>query len=262
MNEAAQCPARYEYAGLFKTDEPWIHPTRTIDTYEIMMIVAGTVCIFDEDRRFVLNAGEILVLRPGRRHGGWKPSEGTTSFYWIHFHAQEGDMPALPYDPVKPADHSHFNLLCRQLLHLANAPGYPEYAVQAAFALVFSETAQLSCRTQPGTRLVSEIAEWIRINSRRPLTVSMVARHAGYHPDYLSALFRESFQMSLKQYIADRRMQQIRSLLLTTTASVKEIAAQLGFANGNQLMHFFRYHEGISPCSYRNLYHQTHLNKA
>lgn len=262
MYEAAQCPARYEYAGLFKTDEPWIHPVRTIDTYEIMMIIAGTVCIFEEDRQFMLTAGEVIVLRPGMRHGGWRMSEGTTSFYWIHFRQGADDIPSLPCEPVKLTDASHFNLLCRQLLHLANAPGYPEYAVQAAFELVFCETVRLSSHAQPGTRLVGEIAEWIRINSRRPLTVSMVAQQAGYHPDYLSALFREAFQMSLKQYIADQRMQQIRSLLLTTTASIKEIAAQLGFANGNQLMHFFRYHEGVSPCNYRNLYHHTHLNRS
>jgi len=262
MTEAALCPARYEYAGLFKTDETWIHPVRTIDTYEIMLIVAGSVSVFEEDRRFTLNAGELLLLQPGLRHGGWKTSEGTTSFYWIHFHAAREDICQLPSAPIRLADPSHMNLLCRQLLHIGNTPGYPEYSVQAAFSLIFCELERLSKQIQPGTRLVSELAEWIRINSGRPLTVSMVAKHAGYHPDYLSALFRGAFHMSLKQYIADQRMQQIRSLLLTTTESVKEIAARLGFANGNQLMHFFRYHEGISPISYRNLYHHTHLNRS
>lgn len=262
MTGTVECPARYEYAGLFKTEDAWIHPVRTIDTCEIMVIVSGTVSVFEDDRQFTLNAGELILLRPGLKHGGWKMSEGTTSFYWIHFHASPEEISLLPEGPVRIEDPSHINLLCRQLLHIANAPGYPEYAVQAAFSLIFCELQGLSRRIQPGTRLVSELAEWIRINSCRPLSVAAVARQSGYHPDYLSSLFREAFHMSLKQYIAEQRMQQIRSLLLTTTDSIKEIAARLGFENGNQLMHFFRYHEGISPISYRNLYHRTHLNRS
>lgn len=260
MSRAISCPATFEYAGLFKTDEPWIHPTRTIDNYEILAVVTGTVRIFEGDCRYTLSPGDLMVLRPGLEHGGWQVSEGETSFYWIHFRPSD-DLPPLPYAPIRLEDPSHLNLLCRQLLHLNNAPGYPPYAIEAAFQLVFSEVAHLSNQEKSGTRLVSEIAEWIRINSHRPLTVFAVAHQAGYHPDYLSVLFKDAFRMSLKQYIVQQRMQQIRSRLLTTSDSIKEIAAQLGFASENQMLHFFRYHEGISPKSYRDLYHHTHLNR-
>ena len=43
--------------------------------------------------------------------------------------------------------------------------------------------------------------------------------------------------------------------------SVKEIAALLGFSEPNTFIHFFKYHEGISPTLYRNTYHNTHMNK-
>lgn len=260
MLEKTGCPAVYSYSGLFRTENPWIHPHRVVDTYEIMVIVAGQAFIYEEERRHTLSAGEAIVLRPGLRHGGWRMSEGDTSFYWIHFRADAADLPPLPFEPQKIHDAAHLNLLCRQLLHIGNAPGYPDYAVQAAFELVFCEISRLSEQVRPSSRRVSEIAEWIRINSHRALTVASVASQAGYHPDHLSVLFRETFHMSLKQYIIDQRMQQIRSQLLTTADSIKEIAARLGFASENQLMHFFRYHEGVSPTAYRNLYHRTRMN--
>lgn len=260
MLQSALCPARYSYSGLFRTENPWIHPHRVVDTYEIMVIVSGQAFIYEEENQHTLNAGEVIVLRPGRRHGGWKTTEGGNSFYWIHFRAEESALPPLPFEPGKLPDPAHINLLCRQLLHIANAPGYPEYAVQSAFELVFCEISRLSEQVRPSSRRISEIAEWIRINSHRALTVASVASYAGYHPDHLSVLFRETFHMSLKQYIIDQRMQQIRSMLLTTADSIKEIAARLDFSGENQLMHFFRYHEGMSPTAYRNLYHQTHMN--
>jgi len=261
MLTTTDCPARYDYAGLFRTDEEWIHPRRTIDSYEIIVDVSGEIYICEEDRRHTLRAGDVLVLRPGLLHEGWQPSSAAATFYWIHFRADPEALPPLPFAPTAPADAAHLLLLCRQLLHIANAPGYPAYAAQAAFALLFCEVAGLCRQTSPGTRLVSETAEWIRINSHRPLTVAAVAQQAGYHPDYLSALFRSAFHTSLKQYIAEQRMQQIRSQLLTTTDSIKQIAARLGFSGENHLLHFFRYHEGVSPSAYRNLYHRTHLNR-
>ena len=261
MLSAPSCPARYAFSGLFQTEDPWIHPTRVIDTYEIIFLIAGTAHLFEGEKRYTLRAGETLLLSPGIRHGGWQESEGETSFYWIHFHLPQ-DAPALPDGPRRIDDSARLHVLCRQLLHIANTPGYPDYAAQAAFSLVFCEWLRLSRSRDAGTRLVSETAEWIRINSHRPLRVEDVARRSGYHPDYLSALFRNAFGMSMKQYIIAQRMKRLRELLLTTVAPLKTIAAQLQFGSEEQMIHFFRYHEGISPARYRNLHHRTHMNRA
>lgn len=261
IDSIAACPARYEYAGLFKTSDSWIHPVRTIDSYEIMLIIAGKVCLFQDSEQYELSPGDLIVLQPGLRHGGWKASEGETSFYWIHFRAAE-PLPPLPFSPRALEDASRLNALCRQLLHSANSPGYPDYAVQAAFSLLFCELTRLKNGESSESRLINEIAEWIRINSRKRITVESAARQAGYHPDYLSALFRATFGLNLKQYITGQRMSQIRSLLLTTADPIKQLASELDFDNENQFIHYFRYHEGVSPARYRNLFHHTHLNRS
>ena len=261
MNESAYCPAHYEYAGLFQSGgEVWLHPTRVIDTYEIILVTTGVVHLFEEETRHELRAGELIVLRPGKKHGGFQESFGETGFYWIHFRLSGSDV--LPHAPLKIDDSARFNTLCRQLLHVANAPGYPDYAVQSAFALLFCELLRAADGRKNASRAADEAAEWIRINSARRLTATDVAAHAGYHPDYLSALFKTAYTLSLKQYIARERMKLVRSQLLTTADSLRIIARRLDFEDEEQLIHYFRYHEGISPTQYRNLYDHTHLNKA
>ena len=262
MFSESACPARYAFAGLFQTEDRWLHPTRVIDSYEIILMLEGAGHLYEQEQRFTLHAGDALLLRPGRRHGGWQESAGRTSFYWIHFYLPEGNPPALPEGVQTIQDMPRLLMLCRQLLHIANTPGYPDYAAQAAFSLLYCEWLRLCGRQDAGSRLVGETAEWIRINSHRRLTVAGVARRSGYHPDYLSALFRGAFGRSLKQYIIDERMKRLRSLLLTTMAPLKTIAAQMEFASEEQLIHYFRYHEGISPARYRNLHYRTHLNRA
>lgn len=256
------CPARYASSGLFQTEDKWIHPTRRIDTYELILMVAGEAHLFEGDHRQTLAAGEALLLRPDQLHGGWQESSGPTSFYWIHFYLSPEAAAALPSNPFQLSDPTRLHVLCRQLLHIANAPGYPDYAIQSAFSLVYCEFLRLCKRQDAGTWLVSETAEWIRIHSQQPLTVAAVADRWGYHPDYLSALFRTAFGVNLKQYIVEERMKRIRNTLLTTATPIKTLAAQLGFATQEQFTHFFRYHEGISPARFRNLNYRTHLNKA
>ena len=109
-------------------------------------------------------------------------------------------------------------------------------------------------------RLVCDTAEWVRINSGRKLSVAMVADQAGYHPDYLCAVFRRETGKSLKRYINEERMKVAKNRLLTTELSVKELAGELGWENENAFIHYFTYHEGISPAHYRNLYFHTHMN--
>ncbi len=260
MNTVSACPARYTFAGLFQTNEVWIHPQRIIDTYEIILVTAGVVSLFEDETAYELHPGQLLVLRPGRRHGGLRESRTETSFFWIHF---QSDEPApLPCSPIQPDDSARLNSLCRQLLHVANAPGYPSYAAQAAFELLYCELLRACEERKGASRLVDETAEWIRINSSRRLSARDAAAHAGYHPDYLSTLFKAAYALSLKQYIAAERMKLVRNQLLTTADPIKTIALRLNFQSEEHLIHYFRYHEGLSPTQYRNLYDHTHLNKA
>lgn len=74
---------------------------------------------------------------------------------------------------------------------MANAVNYPAYAADAAMASLLAELYAVQRRDgAPGMRLVCDTAEWVRINSGRKLSVAMVADQAGYHPDYLCAVFR------------------------------------------------------------------------
>ena len=55
-------------------------------------------------------------------------------------------------------------------------------------------------------------------------------------------------------------MNYAKDLLLTTDLSVKEIAAQMEFAEENLFIKYFIYHEEISPVKFRNKYFNTHMN--
>ncbi len=251
----------YIYGGLFATEEEWRHPARTIDSYELLYVVAGEVFLEEEGERFRLKEGDVYLLRPDCRHGGYASSRGRTSFYWVHFLTNDWPGLGIGAGLLCVPDSYRFSLLLKQLLHIANAPGYPPYTLDAALALLLAELAAAGKGRESGAvPLVYEVAEWIRIHSREMLTVKGVADRFGYHPDYLCTLFQKNMGMPLKRYISGERVKLVQSLLLTSGKPLKELAEELGWESENAFVHYIRYHTGMGPARFRRLYYHTHMN--
>ena len=80
-----QTTLRFSNMGLFDSDVDWIHPTVTIDSFELIYVVAGEIFLREDDTNYHLKKGELLLLDAGKEHGGTQLSHGRTSFYWLHF---------------------------------------------------------------------------------------------------------------------------------------------------------------------------------
>lgn len=83
------------------------------------------------------------------------------------------------------------------------------------------------------------------------LTVACVARRLGMNRDYLSHLFRVQTGQRMSRRIFLRRMQQARTLLLTTNLQVRRIALASGFLNTDWFSHTFHELEGVTPSQFR-----------
>jgi AraC-like DNA-binding protein len=242
----------YSNMGLFDSDKEWIHPTVTVDTYEIVYVVEGQVHIREGERRFDLSKGDLLVLEPGVEHGGTEPSYGRTSFYWMHYRCSAPEKLALPKQ-FAPDEVDTLRTL-GELMHLQQASPVVAELSLARFLL--------ECGREPerGNRRVSEICEFIRVNSARGVSVIEVAERFGYSADHLSRLLKKELGVDAKTAIVRYRMEYIESKLLNSDYSVKEIAAQSGFEDENAFVKFFKYHAGTTPSNFRNKYFHVHIN--
>ncbi len=252
--------------GLFTSEGNWIHPRRSIETTELIIVKKGTVCLEEDGQEYELRPGDFIFLAPGKIHGGCRMSAEQVSFYWFHFwdkvSEQEGGCTEGTFVKTGTvSEKDRINLLCRQLLHYSNTPGYPKEASDYSMRLLLIELMSL-CHTQAkGSIRFSEICEWIRMHGELPLTSALVAAQFGYHEDYLARLFRRNLNCSLKQYLIQARLSYLKSQLLSTDLTLKELAAQAGFAEYKHFLKFFTGHEGITPTAYRNMYYNTHENK-
>ena len=108
--------------------------------------------------------------------------------------------------------------------------------------------------------LANKAAEYIRININKNISAKAVSEKFKYNCDYLSKLFKKTFDIGIKEYIIKEKINIAKDMLLTTDFSIKEISAKLGFRDENLFIKFFMYHEKISPGKFRNKYFNVHFN--
>ncbi|MBQ9785316.1 MAG: AraC family transcriptional regulator [Clostridia bacterium] len=237
--------------GLFDTNAEWIHPTVTVDSYELIYALAGEIRIREGERHFCVRPGEMLLLDPHVEHGGFEKNTGHTSFYWLHFYT--GDVGAWGIQKLATAPHNTERAL-REIMHHAQTDRRLAELTLAKFLLENRE------RADGKSKLTYEVREYVRVHARENLRVADVAKHFGYSPDHLSRMYRREFGHDLKEGITKQRLSFIESLLINTDYSVKEIATMSGFEDENIFVKFFKYHEGITPRTYRNRFFGIHMN--
>mgnify|MGYP006269570029 CR=1 FL=1 len=87
-----------------------------------------------------------------------------------------------------------------------------------------------------------------------PITVAAVARKLEISQAHLTRLFDRRFGISPLQYYRRLRMEVAASRLINSTASVKEIAWELGYSNPFHFSRSFKRFAEMSPVEYRRQY--------
>jgi len=102
-----------------------------------------------------------------------------------------------------------------------------------------------------GAGKAERMARYMVEHFSEPLRVEDIARSAHVHPAYAMRLFRETYGVSVIEYLTQRRIAHAQMLLATTDESIASIAAASGFHTVSRFYAAFREHCGRSPRTYR-----------
>lgn len=99
------------------------------------------------------------------------------------------------------------------------------------------------------------IFEFIEQNYHLPISLNDVAQAVGYSPAYLTNLVKRRTQLTIIDWILERKMVEARSLLINSDKSVTEIAMAVGFTDAYYFSRRFSQYHKLSPRSWRQKYH-------
>lgn len=100
-------------------------------------------------------------------------------------------------------------------------------------------------------RSILQAARFITGHYMDPITTADIAREAGLTPNYLTRKFREATGLGLKEYLIFIRLQHAAMELVSTDASITDIALKCGFSDGNYFKDVFKKSYGMGPRAYR-----------
>lgn len=100
--------------------------------------------------------------------------------------------------------------------------------------------------------IIDFIDSYVEENIDKDLSLNHFAEILHYHPFYLSRMFKEIKGENFSEYIARKKVEKAKSMLLYTDMKIVNIAEQLGFNHSSYFTRFFKKHLGLAPQEYRS----------
>lgn len=265
-------PVNVQNGGLFISRGMGTHPTRRLSSHELIYVVRGTLSLQEENTRFDLQAGESLLLFPGREHKGVTTFDPELKFYWLHFDIvgnttliqSQRNNPSLQLDipqHCKVRDTETVLTLFRLFLYEQERGGN---SLELFLVLLLQEVSRAWPENVepggPGVALAYKARELMTTQYHLPLGASALASRLHCNADYLGRVFRLTFQMTLTDALHKHRVAAAEKLLLANTGNVADVARQTGFNDVAYFRRVFRKLLGITPAAYKKLYCRERIN--
>ena len=272
-------PFQYNMSGKFSSPNPeWIHLTRRLYDFELFVVSDGVLYIADEEAEYVIEKGSYLLMPPTVKQYGYR--SGDCSFYWMHF------SPAVPYEvfyserqtpeqdtlsvtvPLfgKLQSLERMVILLKQLQDSDKRYGMRSlnnFTVGVILAELSAQSfvARKYNNADNSPQLYNDIMEYIALNIYSDLKVADVADYFGYNEKYLTTYFKKWANVSMKQFMIQKKMEYAKAELGETNHSVSQIGYTLGYSDPHNFSNAFKKETGLTPSEYRDSYTKRQLNQ-
>ena len=128
---------------------------------------------------------------------------------------------------------------------------YTKELCNALLRYIILKISNHFCASQKEHPLVRRVMDYVEDNYTERLDNIALAAHFGYHPYYLSSLFKSHTGKTLHQHIVDTKLKYACNMLLNTDMPISEISAKCGFINTNHFSVKFKNTYKHSPSEWR-----------
>ena len=98
---------------------------------------------------------------------------------------------------------------------------------------------------------VQKAVEYIKENLTYDLSLKSVAAYAGFSPIYFHNLFKNATGKALRDYVEEQRIKKAANMIVTTDATLTEVAYECGFSSQSYFSYAFKRRMGATPREYQ-----------
>ena len=204
---------------------------------------------------FVLAAAGLLDGRPATTHWECAP---LFRRWFPRIALDEGVLFVDDGDVLTSAGAASGVDLCLHLIRLDHGAEVANRAARRCVVPPFRDGGQAQYIERPvpddDRSSTSATRQWALQHLDQPLTLAQLARHAHMSERTFGRRFRAETGLTARQWIIGRRLDRARHLLESSTMSIEQIAADIGFATATSLRQHMNAELGVSPLAYRRTF--------
>ncbi len=125
------------------------------------------------------------------------------------------------------------------------------FLLELCFIMQSSKGIGIEHKMSQGKILFNRFLSLISNNAVKRQPIAVYADSLAITPKYLTMLCLKYSNKTASEWVAQYTVEDIRFYLKSTSLSIKEISARLGFSNMSHFGSYVRKHLGISPSEYR-----------
>lgn len=148
--------------------------------------------------------------------------------------------------------HAHVDYLFSLYAHLATPSGLSAERVASLLMVLFSMLPPAQEKMPEAVSgIASPVMFWIEENYQQKFSLDRLAQDLGKSRSYLSRRFHAETGEHIHNYLNTLRLRRACELLLHTSISIADIAAQVGFSDTTWFISSFKKGIGETPLQYR-----------
>lgn len=233
--------------------------------WEFFAVVEGSMRpVFPERNPGAFQCARLWLMPPESPHAWFTPPGETSQIYVFHFafiHAHlESAMPAerVLSIPLEAKDSRFLATLYRQLRPhyqspLLSSTVHAEAAMLQLCTLFLERNSEVSSLVSfdAGSEKVMQALQWHRQHFSEGVNVKKVASALHMSPGHLRRLFLKLHGETPKKVFLRATIDEACRILAKGDTTMKEAAAQCGFAGFSEFYRAFKRHTGQSPSEWR-----------
>ena len=270
----------------FRVTEPgWTFPKHHHKMFELLYCYDGSAIQTVDEKPIPFHSGNWLIIPPGIRHSVMNPGPGNYAYLSLTFDVDDPQFRHwFQVQPVQTWNNDQLSqsalaqldalLTNTLLLSSSSAPVTNEteqiilmmekFRLQAVLFMVLHEILNLQLATSSPRQITNkdlslyeleiayQIEKYISKNYHSAdLTISRIAEQFCLSRVQCHKIFTKVHNISPRQYLTNKRLQQAKYLLLHSNLKIQAIAEQVGFHSVSHFSRHFKRWTGVSPMQYR-----------
>lgn len=246
--------ADYDWDGLKRKD---------VGTYVFQYTLSGLGRLEIPDKSYTVKAGEAFIVEIPSDHRYYFPkdSEGWEFMFITLVGREAADCWRLMKEQNGPVLKVPPDSKLIQLLLKIYQDTYDQKITDTYYASAKAYEFIMECyrfirnidkATKCFSLQITKALSFIQTHYHEPITLDEIAAVSSFSRYYFIKQFQHQLNMTPVQYLTKIRIQKAAELLRSTSSSITDIAALVGYANANYFNKVFRRVVGVSAGTFRN----------